>query len=91
MDQVGGGFGDNADKGAALIMLERQVLFRDLCDLLHEFLFFVRIFNRFALRILPDADIVPFMEIGREQVLFFRHIYAEVIAGVEIDVYKRQV
>ena len=84
MDQVGGGFCDNADKGAALIMLERQVFFRDLGNLLHEFLFFVRVFNRFLLRILPDSDIVRSAEIEREQVLLFRHIHAEVIAGVEI-------
>lgn len=70
MDQVGGGFCDNADKGAALVVLERQVLFRDLRNLLHEFLLFVRVFNRFAFRILSDADIVRSAKVGRQQILF---------------------
>lgn len=84
MDQVGRGFGDNADKGAALVVLKRQILFRNLGKLLHEFRIVFCLFYCFGFRILSCADIVPFMEIGREQVLFFRHIYAEVIAGVEI-------
>ena len=65
-------------------MLERQILFRDLGKLFHEFRFVFCLFYRFGFRILLNTDIVPFVKIGREQVWLFRHIHAEVIAGVQI-------
>ena len=54
-NEVGGRFSDHADKGASLVMLQREILFGNFGKLLHEFLLFVGFLDRLLLRILIDA------------------------------------
>ena len=75
---------NDADKGAFLIVFERQILFGDAGKSFIQFLFRLLVFLRLFRGILVDADVMPALEIVRKTVLLFGHVQAESLTGFEI-------
>ena len=83
-DEVGGGMGDDTDEGAAFVVLQGQVFFRDDGELFVKDLFRLSVRLRFCRGVLVRADVVPAFEVVRKTVFRQGHVDAEMITGFEI-------